>query len=210
MLNLIENLKEEKLVGIELYNKEECNSFQRFLIDDRVWNFQKLLILEHYFEAEVRIGYDKIEGYKQKGQDNWEFLWERRNVLITTEYTGEQMFNRVLHKLNYKAVEIPFYPLPELQDSVDEEGPIMLRCDRKSHVGETIILLDPFIVLRNGWVYVEQSQVEKIKGIIDNSRGLFEEFIKNQADMVGVDHAVYVDWLHRWFPTKVNFRTLTN
>ena len=190
---------------VDLFSIKNPNSFQRFLIKDRIQVFQKLHVLAKLCKDEIFfIGCEDLfyDWYCDEEED----CIEVGPCLILTEFSREDVFNKLVSDLAIAQIDVPTY-----HHIFDSDIACVNKVDRPDGYQQSAtkhVLISENFILVSDSLYVRNSKKDA-EALFEGLNPIFSKFIVEQKDPVGVSHDIYIDWLLKWFPGKVKIRTLT-
>jgi hypothetical protein len=189
---------------VDLFSIKNPNSFQLFLIKDRIRIFQKLFVLDRLCKDEqFFIGCEKLF-YEQHAEDIGDTI-EVGPCIVLQEFSKEAVFDKFISGLGVAQIDAP--SLFNIFDaSLDCENNIEKPSDYHIAPTQEVVVSESVFIGQDGLWFRD---AEKAKEMLAEFDSLFNDFIIEQADPVSVPHTIYVDWLLKWFPGKIRIRTLS-
>ena len=208
----------QEFVELPLYVTKEKSQFGRFLATGRVMPFLQFKLLFHLgFETKVLIGYKEVTYDVYEDDDEYKEDDPRKKVygphLIDKVYSAKEIFEYLLYRLSFSAVSLPFFMSPRYERRMTGRKilpPLQEHGDLYDEA-ETFILLRTYpLIVTESSVYIakDDPDLKMVRGIIAEHKKAGDAFLKRYAKGVAVPHALYIDWLMRWFPGAIKVRAL--
>jgi len=200
---------------IELLHRESNTQFQVFLLNARVRPFLKLKILYHFCDdSSFVIGDGKLSftrGYDEHDTEKKEL----GPSIIDAQFSKKNIFDLILGRMGFLALMIRHSPRLEGQARTGEEGTIELEGRdegwQEYAEDEVIVMTDPDsrFIFTDSHVYIDADDTtkKKVKDLIDSHIDTFNTFLDDYKER-NVPHELYVDWLMKWFPGKIEVKSI--
>ncbi len=210
---------------IELFPLEgvKPHSFEEFLIRSRVHLFLKLFILNQledtsFVPAHEELIRHKIDETKSETEEdnNWIPIGDFGPNIFNCAYSINQLFEEYLERTAVSALLIRERVKTEGVGRIGTEGPINLENELVNLWGapEIFIMVKPKmeLIITDKDVFVDKENkelIENVKGVVKTHKEQFAKFVEKYKETC-VPHAVYVEWLMKWYPGKVHLRSIEN
>lgn len=204
------NINPLNLKSIKLYDAQNTNEFQRYLINSRIRLFQKLMLLNS-LEEECQFVFATTNLIAEKYNFETECNDEKNFgvTIIKESFSRKETFEYILNKLGFLAVTTKNRALPYLYSFFKKNGEIKKEEGWERWMQDNIfILINPgkeLIITESEVLYnKDDKETEKIlNNIISYQDIQFTEFLERYKDKC-VPHEIYIDWIMKWFPGKIH------
>lgn len=192
-----------KLVKLPIYDKESVNSFQRFLIKERLRPILKLKLLSD-LDTQFVIGYSEVEqALYGDGDEPPVEVRKYGPTIIKHKFEASEIFKYILQKLQIAVILIKIPANLDYKRLSDTEYD---KWGSESLKAETFLSKD--FVISEDFVLVPKEMEQKVKDIFSYYRPIFDEFVAECKDETLVPHDIYIEWLIKWFPGKVHVKSI--
>lgn len=191
------------LVKIPLYDLDQANEFQSFLVEERLKPFLKLKLLSD-LDTDFVIGYSSVE--QSLYDDSGENLIEIRRfgpTIIKKLFTSEQIFNYILQNLAI-AVLLIKDPASLLHPRLADKE--YLQFGNEDMKDQTFISKN--LIITNTHIFVEPEHKISVQNLLQYHAKIFDRFLEKYKEKDFIPHDVYIDWLLSWFPGKIHVRSI--
>ncbi|MEK6823357.1 MAG: hypothetical protein AABY13_05985 [Nanoarchaeota archaeon] len=199
-------------VDFPLYARKNPDSFQQFLINDRIRPFLQLKILWQFCnESEFLVGHGQTKELAFNDDDEMTSEHEFGPSLCAIRCSDEQLFDMLLYRLGFTMLFLREGPrMTRLLTLRGEHKP---RGEFQLH-DEAFILVkpEPNLIITETRVHVlKGTRMEKeMRSLLAYHAAFFDDFLtEHPSKKTGViPHEVYVDWLMTWFPGRIRLKSL--
>ncbi len=196
---------------IVLFNHESKNQFERFLADSRVRPLILMHLLFNFLKMDFVIGHADKTFYPGSEMDDSSSLKKvvLKESVVNKVFSGDDLFNLLLNRIGLLQLNIPFVSFEGVDFVANDVVPSYVNEAWHEEFGEEVFFsLDGSLIIYPDKVLVSSNLKDKVESIISCFFDTFSNFIEEYKSASSIDHVLYIDWLVKWFPGMIHFRSI--
>ena len=196
---------------IKLFDHKSDSRFESFLTDSRVRPLIIMHLLFNFLKTDFVIGHETRTFYYKYADETPNPPKEivLKESVVNKQFSGEDLFNLLLSRIGLMQLNIPFVAFEGEEKLSEDVVPSKVDETWYEEVGEEVFFsLDGSLIIYPDKILVSDDWKEKVETIISCYYDPFNEFLESSKSLPSIDHKLYVEWLVKWFPGMIHFKSL--
>ncbi|MBW3018871.1 hypothetical protein KY329_01650 [Candidatus Woesearchaeota archaeon] len=196
---------------IDLFPKGNLD-FENFLVMQRVWKFQKLLVLSKLAFQNKFFAGNEVTRLAFYDEDNPRDDIEYGITVVDAEFLGDWLFYYFVKSLSVAQIIIPYAYSPYEHKHFNKEGEVKFgELWPGENCGPSFqdeFFVSDGLIIRSDCIYAKPELAAKIRELLSKFNNTFKDFVDKNKNACTVSHYEYIEWLLSWFPGLINVRSL--